>query len=372
MRILILNWQDIKNPQAGGAEVHLHEIFSRVAGLGHEVTLFCSSFPGAPARETIDGIRVVREGGRYFFNFRVFFRYVTRLRKERYDVVIEDMNKIPFFTPLYVRRPLHFIIHHLFDRSIFLETSFPIALYVYLLERAAVSLLRSRQISTFVVSPSTREEMLAKGLREGQMEIVNNCVDHARYTPDPSRRSTTPLIGYFGRLKKYKAVDHLLLAFARLAAERPDLRLVVIGEGDHRPALEALARSLGIEAQVTFTGFVSETEKVAWLRRVWFLANTSSKEGWGLTVIEANACGVPVVASDVPGLRDAVRDGETGLLYPFGDVEKLTANIRLLLEDGQLRNRLGAAAQEWAATFDWGLVARKTAGLLEKSLRREP
>src|SRR5512143_741882 len=366
MRILIFNWQDIKNPQAGGAEVHLHEIFSRVAGLGHDVTLFCSSFPGAAPEESVGGIRVIREGGRYLFNFTVLLRYFTRFRKERYDVVIEDMNKIPFFTPLYVRRPLHVIIHHLFDRSIFLEAAFPLALYVWLLERAAVSILRSRQVSTFVVSPSTKNEMLAKGLRDQQMAIVQNCVDHDLYRPDASRRSASPLIGYVGRLKKYKAVDHLLRAFAQLRRERPDLELVIVGEGDYRPALEALARSLGIGECVRFTGFVPAEEKVAWLQRVWFLANTSSKEGWGLTVIEANACGVPVVASDVPGLRDAVRDRETGLLYGFGDIDALAAKLRLLLDDAELRGRLGAAAQAWAATFDWGLVARSTVRLLEQ------
>ena len=121
MKILILNWQDIRNPLAGGAEVHLHEIFCRIVQQGHSVTLFCSSYPGSAPEETIKGIRVVRRGGRYTFNFRLLWHYLTRLRKESYDVVVDDMNKIPFFTPAYIRRPLTVVVHHLFDKSIFLE-----------------------------------------------------------------------------------------------------------------------------------------------------------------------------------------------------------------------------------------------------------
>src|SRR5205823_1214312 len=93
MKILIFNWQDIKNPLAGGAEVHLHELFSRIAGMGHDVTLFCSAFDGALPEEKIDGIRVIREGGRYLFNVRVPYRYFTRFRSSKYDLIIDDMNK---------------------------------------------------------------------------------------------------------------------------------------------------------------------------------------------------------------------------------------------------------------------------------------
>ncbi|MEK7251218.1 MAG: glycosyltransferase family 4 protein, partial [Bacteroidota bacterium] len=118
MKILVVNWQDIKNPMSGGAEVHLHEVFSRIARMGHDVTLFCSSFPNSRPEENINGVRVIRKGGRYLFNFRFLFEYLTRFRKEDYDVVVDDMNKIPFFTPLFVRKPIHGITHHLFGKSI--------------------------------------------------------------------------------------------------------------------------------------------------------------------------------------------------------------------------------------------------------------
>jgi glycosyltransferase involved in cell wall biosynthesis len=370
MKILIFNWQDIRNPLAGGAEVHLHEIFSRVAAMGHEVTLFCSSFEGAAAEETIGGIRVVREGGRYLFNFLVPLRYRKRFARERYDVVLDDMNKLPFLTPLYVKEPLTLIVHHLFDTVIFREAILPLALYVYLAERTGVALYRRRRIPVFAVSPSTREELLKKGFRASDIEIVRNCVDHAVFRPTGLPRSPTPLVGYMGRLKKYKSVDHLLRAFAIFLRSVPGAKLVIIGEGDDRRDLEKSAQGLGIGGSVRFTGFVSEEEKVRLLQEVWFLVNPSSVEGWGLTVIEANACGVAVIASDVPGLRDAIKDGETGMLYPYGNIDDLVDKMIRLAGDSQLRIRLGASAQEWAGTFDWQRVAEQTVALLLEQLRK--
>jgi len=371
MKILIFNWQDIKNPLAGGAEVHLHEVFSRIANMGHEVTLFCSSFNGASREETINGVRVIREGGRYLFNFRVPFRYFTRFRRERYDLVIDDMNKIPFFTPLYVREPLYIITHHLFGKSIFLEVPWLLAMYVYMTEKAGFALCRKNKMPFIVGSPSTKQELVAKGFHPDQVEIINYCVDHDTHKPTVVRRSPTPLIGYFGRLKKYKSIEHLLHAFSIVRQDYSDLKLVIVGEGDNRNALELITRERGIADAVRFTGFVSEEEKVRLMQEVWFIVNTSSKEGWGLTVMEANACRTAVLASDVPGLRDAIKDGETGLLYEYGDSNELTDKIRLLLRDGSLRERLANAAYSWAATFDWGLAAKRTIELLQRRVAQK-
>lgn len=366
MKILIFNWQDIANPLAGGAEVHLQEIFSRIAQRGHSVTLFCSSFKDAPPEETINGIRVIREGGRYLFNFRVLLRYFTRFRLEQYDVVIDDMNKIPFFTPLFVRKPLLVISHHLFGKSIFFETSFPLALYVYIAELIGYWICKVKKTPMAVVSPSTRDELLQKGFSPNQISIIHNCVDHTVYVPDETERSPTPHITYFGRLKKYKSIDHLLYAFREVKKQVPEVQLTIVGEGDYRKALEKLAAELGIADAVQFTGFVDEQTKVKHLRRAWFVVNTSMKEGWGLTVIESNACGTPVIASNVPGLRDAIKDGETGLLYKYGDITELTEKMLLMIYDNKLRLRLANETMKWAQTFDWSVSANKMIELIDK------
>jgi len=364
MRILIFNWQDLTHPLSGGAEVHLHSIFSRIARRGHEVTLFCSSYPGAQREQVLDGIRVIRRGGRQLFNFRVPLAYLLRFRRERYDIVIDDLNKIPFFTPLYVREPLVGIVHHLFGRSIFAETNPLVGSYVYLMERWALLFYRLYRIPFFVVSPSTSEEMQARGFRPEGLHIVYNCVDHALYRPEASRRSSVPLIGYFGRLKKYKGVDQFIRASALVRADHPELRVVIVGEGDDRPRLERITAELGLQHTVTFAGYVPEKRKVELLQEMWFGVATSLKEGWGLTVLESNACGTPVIASDVPGLRDAVKDGKTGMLYTHGDIGDLAGNIRMLLDDPALRARLTGNAITWAAEFNWENAAEKTLEIL--------
>lgn len=367
MKILIFNWQDIKNPLSGGAEVHMHEIFSRVVKLGHQVTLYCSSFKGAKREENIGGIRVIREGGRYLFNFRVIYKYITKFRRENYDIVIDDMNKIPFFTPLYVRKPLFFIVHHLFNKSIFLEAPFPMAIYVYFMEKLGVYFCKKMGVPVIVVSPSTKAEMIEKGIDPQKIYFAYNCVDHNLYKPGINNRSSKQLIGYFGRIKKYKSIEHLLQAFEIVIREYPDVRLVIIGEGDNRINLHNLSKELGIEKNIEFTGFVDELTKVNLLQQMWFLVNTSSKEGWGLTVIEANACQTPVIASDVPGLKDSVKDGETGLLYEYGNIPELATKIKLLLDDYSLREKLSTNAYQWAKTFDWDVAARTTIELLKNS-----
>lgn len=359
MNILIFNWQDKKNPLAGGAEVHLHEIFSRIVEMGHRVTLFCSSFPGASPSDSIKGINIIRKGGRYLFNFRVLWHYFVKFRREQYDVVIDDMNKIPFFTPLYVHHPLFVIVHHLFGKSIFLEAPFPVALYVYLAEKIGYWLCKVKRVPMIVVSPSTKQELLNLGYSEEQISIVHNCVDHTVYKPNESERSATPLISYVGRLKKYKSVEHLLRAFREVANDIPHVKLLIIGDGDYKAELEKMSLELGIASSVRFTGFVDEETKVKLLQQSWFSVNPSSKEGWGLTVVEANACGTPVIASNVPGLRDSIQDNVTGLLYEYGNVAELSEKMKLLLNDSALRKRLTDAAHRWSLTFDWSVSAQK-------------
>ncbi len=365
LRILVINWQDIRNPLSGGAEVHFHEIFRRVAALGHPVTLLCSRFPGAPREEWVDGIRIVRQGSRSLFNYAVPAAYRRLRRQEPFDIVIDDLNKIPFYTPWFVREPLLTIVHHLFGRSIFIEAAALPAAYVWLAERLALRVYRRTPFA--VVSESTRQELQRLGIA-APIELLPNAVDPARYRAG-GEKSATPLICHLGRLKKYKSVEHLLRALPLVRQSVPDATLVIVGEGDHRPALEALAAQMGLQEAVHFTGQVSHEDKVQWLQRAWVAVNPSPKEGWGLTVIEANACGVPVVAADSPGLRDSVRPGETGMLYPYGEVETLAQDLVTLLQQRPLREQMGEAARLWAGTFSWDQSAARAVEIIERLCR---
>lgn len=369
MKILVLNWQDIKNPLGGGAEVHLHEIFKRVACHGHSVTLFCSRFPGSAETAEIDGIHVIRQGGRDFFNFVVRHRYRSQFRREGYDVVVDDINKVPFYTPRFVHKPLVGIVHHLFGKTVFLEAPFLPALYVYLAEKVATKIYRNTPMA--VVSESTRQELVGLGFPAANIVIVPNAVNHDQYVSTEYIPPQRPLVGHLGRLKKYKSVDHLLQAFQIVRQEIPDVQLKIIGDGDYRPALEKIAQDLGIADNVKFTGYLRQAETVRQLQQMNVAVNCSAKEGWGLTVIEANSCGVPVIASDVPGLRDSVVDGKTGLLFEYGNVEQLAQKILLVLRDDHLRDRLRGDAITWARTFNWEDSAIKMIDLLERAIARK-
>jgi hypothetical protein len=135
LKLLVINWQDIENPQAGGAEIHLHEIFGRLTQRGHQVTLLCSGWPGAAGRARVDGMEVHRVGGRHSFALQAVPYYLRHLRGQGYDLVVEDINKIPLYSPLWVDAPVLGLIPHLFGSTAFQEASLPFATAVWLAER---------------------------------------------------------------------------------------------------------------------------------------------------------------------------------------------------------------------------------------------
>lgn len=367
MRILIFNWQDLSHPLAGGAEVHLHETYSRIAKMGHEVTLFCSSYDGAKATDESNGIRIIREGGRHLFNYVVMRRYFTTFKDQRYDLIVDDVNKIPFMTPAYVKEPVLGELHHLLGTSVFKETIFPLASYVYGAERLSLPLYR--KIHFMIHSPSTMKEVSANGFSPERIHYVPYGMNHDLFRCTGVPKSSEPLIGALGRLKKYKSFDHLIEAFVIVKKSIPAARLVIVGDGDDKPRLMELTRTLGLSDSITFTGFVSEDEKVDWLNKCHVAVNTSAKEGWGLTAIEANACGTTTVSSNVQGLRDAVIDNETGLLYEYGDRAQLAEKIILLLRDRTLRERLTASALKRSKEFDWQFGAEKTMEVIDRVVK---
>ncbi|HEV7590509.1 MAG TPA: glycosyltransferase family 4 protein, partial [Longimicrobium sp.] len=213
MKLLVINWQDLANPQAGGAEVHLHEIFGRLARRGHHITLLCSGFPGAQAVGEADGMRIHRTGGRHTFTLAAAPYYRRHLARERFDVVVEDLNKVPLFTPFWVRRPLMVLVHHLFGSTAFREASAPFAAATWLLERPIPLVYRG--LPAQAVSESTRDDLVARGLRREDVRVIHNGVDVDFFRPDPSvPRATEPTFLSVGRLKKYKRIDHAIEAVA--------------------------------------------------------------------------------------------------------------------------------------------------------------
>lgn len=367
MKILVINWQDRKNPFSGGAEIHMHEIFGRIAKWGHDVTLFCSSFKGAPQKEIIDGIKVIRTGKRQSFNFLVPCAVQHLLNENNYDIVVDDINKIPFYTPLYVKnKPILVILHHFFGHSIYRETNPIFASYVEMSEKL-VPFIYGKDIFS-VVSESTKNELVKMGIPAGNIFIIHNGVSNYLY-PDFTKKTTTPMVLIYGRVKKYKCPHLIFYAMKRVSLEIPGTRLVVVGEGDYLPHLIHLSKKLEL-SNVDFLGFVHEEEKRELLQSAWLVVNTSLKEGWSITVTEANACGTPVIASNSPGLRDSVADGKTGFLVEHGNINQLSATIIKVLKDKELRDFLSHNAIEWASKFNWDESAKQMLELIQGVMKR--
>lgn len=348
-KVLIVNWRDIRNPEAGGAEVHLQEVSKRLVRDGFSLVQYSHAFPGAPALELIDGVETHRIGGGFLFNYTAFFGIRRWVARHGIDVVLDDSNKIPFLLPLRSPVPVLARFHHLFGNAIFKETDFARALYVRLFESLIGPVYR--RVRTVTVSESTRHELSEMGIT--RVTIAPNAIDKSLYRVTPGLARESFLIAHVGRLKKYKRLDLLLEALVEVRKEIPEARLDIGGAGDYRGALEARARELGLGESVRFLGRISEAEKVHLYGSARVFVNSSLKEGWGLTTIEANACGTPVVATDVPGLRDSVRHGETGLLVPFGDARAFGEAVLAILRNPAEADRMGERALEWAAEHDW-------------------
>jgi glycosyltransferase involved in cell wall biosynthesis len=361
--ILVINWQDITHPLGGGAEVHFHEIFKRVVAAGHRVTLLSCLFEGAPFEEIVDGIRIVRRGKRDFFNYAVPRAYGELRARDHFDIVFDDLNKIPFYTPFFVKEPIVAIAHHFFGKRIFMEVSFQYGTYVSLSEFFVRYVYRRTPFA--VVSNSTRAELRRWGIRS-EIDLLPNAVDLKRYKVLPELKSSSPVIGYLGRIKKYKSVDHIIRAMPEIVKRIPDVTLKVIGDGDALPELQQLAHLLAVDKNIEFTGHVSQEDKVRLINESWIVVNPSSKEGWGLTVIESNACRVPVVAARSPGLMDSVIDGKTGTLYEYGNITQLANSVADLLQNDEKRSHLADNARNWAERWNWDDSAAKAIRIIEK------
>lgn len=371
MRVLVVNWQDLENPHAGGAEIHLFELFTRLAARGHHVRLVCSGWPGAPTHAAVGGIEVERHGGR--LSFALVGRGAVRraLARERFDVLVEDINKLPLLVAGLTSLPMAVIVPHLFGTTAFAEASWPMAAAVVAAERLIPRAYRRAWFH--VISESTRDDLIHRGVPAPRIEVIHPGIDLERFRPDPALdRTNPPSFLYVGRLRRYKGVEVAIRALAIARRERPDIRLDIAGAGNDRNRLETRARSLGLGSAVTFHGFVDEATKLRLLRTTWANLFPSPKEGWGITVMEAAACGTPSLASDSPGLRDSVQHERTGFLVPHADAEALARRMLALVRQPDLVAALGRAARIHAERWTWDDAARAAEQHLQRVIATRP
>ncbi|MBI1798715.1 MAG: glycosyltransferase family 4 protein [Candidatus Eisenbacteria bacterium] len=357
--LLAVNFRDPAHPEAGGAELHLEEILLEAVARGLRVTWLASAFPGAAPGIDHRGIRIVRRGAWWNFNL-----VVPRVLRREFsspppDLVIEDINKAPCFTPLATRAKVAVVVPHLFGSTAFREAPAPVAAYVVLLETLIPWIYRRSRF--LAISESTRDDLVRRGVARSRVAVVHCGLDHDSYRVDAAvGKSARPTILFVGRLRRYKGLDWVMRAFPRVLARRPDAILQVIGDGPHLPELKLTAARLGVAASVELLGFLPRSEKVRRMREAWMLVQPSPKEGWGLTVVEAGACGTAVVAAASPGLKDSVRDRVTGLLVPYDDDARLAEALLRVIDDSRLRESLAAEGVKWAARFTWPDCARRS------------
>jgi glycosyltransferase involved in cell wall biosynthesis len=365
VRVLILNERDPEHPKAGGAEVHVAEIFRRLAARGFEVTQVACHFSGAPREALVEGMQVRRLGRIPGYYLRAAGFCARETRRNRFDLVVECLNKLPFYAPLYSAAPVLAICHHLFGETAFQQVPWPVAATVWTAERLIPRIYRS--IPFVAISESTRNDLVARSVPGPRIRVIH-CGIRRPEIELPAVTARPLRLAYLGRLEPYKRIDALLHAMPRVAERFPEVELVIIGRGPDRERLERIAAAAGVTERTRFTGFVSDAERDALLAATRVCVCPSRKEGWGLTVIEANALGVPVVATDAPGLRDSVRHDETGLLVPDGAAgsfsERLARAISDLLGDEARLARLSSGGLGWSQRFDWDVAAREMADAL--------
>jgi len=341
--------------------VHLREVFTRVAARGVEVHVLSCNFKGGEEYEILEGIHIHRVGSRPTFNFFVPSKLRELERRFRFDVLIEDLNKLPFYTKFYSSIPKKVaLLHHLFGRTIYEETNPLAATYVYLQERLIPKLYRDMPF--IVVSESTKEELVAGGVPPGNIRVIYNGIDTEFF--HPMKKYAQPTVLYINRFRRYKRPDLALKVFASVKRRMPEVRFLMAGKGPFLPKVKAMAERMGV--RVDFLGFVSEERKAELMARSWVVLNTSAKEGWGLVNMEAFASGTPVVGFRVPGMRDSVRDGYNGFLVDYPDVEGAAERLLRLLDDETLRMEMSRNAREFAERFTWDRAAEDTLRFLKE------
>ena len=362
-RIHVLAWRDLDDDEGGGSEVHADECERRWADAGLDVLHRTSKAVGQPAEAERNGYRVIRRGSRYSVFPRTVAAELTR-RMGRYDALVEVMNGVPFFSPVWCRRPRMLFLHHVHGPMWDQMLPGPLASAGRALETRIVPPLYRRGL-TATPSDATRDELIEIGFRPELVTAIPNGTD-PQFSPGGTK-TEHPSIVAVARLAPVKRFGLLLDSVAAAREQVPDLRLTIVGDGPERAALASQVQDLGASDWVDFAGWVDHTDLVDLYRRSWLVASASLAEGWGLSLTEAAGCGTPAVATDIRGHRSSVVDGETGILASESELGDAIARV---LNDHQLRRRLGVAAEARVRTMTWDATAAGVLGVLRRAAER--
>ena len=346
MRILWFNWRDIKHPEAGGAEVLTHEVMRRMVQRGHSVTLFCPQVKGHPSEEQIDGIKIVRNGGKYTVYNRG--RSYFKKNRDKYDLIVDEVNPRPFLNPKVLdRKPAILLFHQMIREEWFYELRFPLNYLCNIYENRW--LIPYKETLTLTVSQSSKRDLEEIGFKNVKVIPMGISIEPLKKV---GPKEQIPTVVFIGRLKKHKLPDHAIKAFHILKKEIPTAKMWVIGDGYMLNELEKSNYS-----DIKFFGHVRNDVKYDLLSKAHVVLIPSVREGWGLIVTESNAMGTPVIAYDVNGLRDSVQDGRNGILVKDKNPESLARSALKLFSDKEQLRLLSENALEYSRQFNWDNTA---------------
>jgi glycosyltransferase involved in cell wall biosynthesis len=350
MHILILNWRDHKHPRSGGAEIVTFHHAKGWVEKGHTVTWISSAFRGAKPHEFVEGVQIIRMGN----SLSVFFHAMVHYLKNstRYDIVVDEIHGIPFFTPLYVRKPIVAFIHEVAGPIWDYMYPFPLNSIGRLCEQYFFSLYRN--IPFWTDAPSTIADLVTLGIPETHCTAIACPITNKTLRHVP-RKEKQPTYVFVSRLVKMKGIEEIIKAFSFINREDKRARLWLVGRGEsaYVHKLKQMTKEYGIDKYTSFLGGLPEKDKLLCMKRAHLLLHASIKEGWGLVVIEAASQGTPAVVYDVQGLRDSVRNGSTGIVIPDNHPREMAYQAMLLLSDRSRYRRFQKNAMKWAGSITW-------------------
>jgi glycosyltransferase involved in cell wall biosynthesis len=365
--VVVVNWRDLDHPEAGGAEVVCDEMAAALVDTEHDVVLLCAKVKGSPRDQLRRGYTIHRAGGRFTVYPRALAWLMTH--RSRITLVVDSQNGIPFFAPLAIRRktPLLLLIHHVHQEQFSAYFPRPIAALGRWLETSGSRLVYGRRMIV-AVSPSTRRGVRQDLKLMGEIRVIPPGWRISTQA-DIWARCPQPKIAAVGRLVPHKRTRLVVEAMVEVRRAIPTASLDIIGSGPELAALQRLVADLDLEDVVQFHPSCSNERRDELVSSAWLSINASAGEGWGISVIESNALGIPVLAFDRPGLRDSIRDGETGWLIEEGSQLSIAISKALReLSDPDAAAGYAQRARHWAAGFTWEEMGDKlrVAALMER------
>ena len=365
-RIVVLSRRSITNPLSGGASRYVHEVFRRLA-TRHSISVLSGGANGSSSVEEIDGITYHQFPGA---SHRILLpiRFITKFAKDC-NVLIDNSDVgIPWLSPLYSRLPRITLIHQLVRELFYDELPRPFSDVGFTLEPLMYRLYCKSKI--VAASQSTARELTQCGIPWRNIDVIEpGCAD-PDIPPTSLAGRSDATIGCVSRLVKYKGLHLAFRALSKVITEFPDVKLLIAGSGPYQPELSKIAESLGISKNIQFLGRISEQSKFKLYGQSRLAIHPSFREGFGISVIEANSMGTPVVGWNVPGSRDSIVDGTTGLLAPFPDEAAFADRITKLLTDDETWLNLSDCARKWAHEHSWDKSAEKFERAIETGISR--